>query len=146
MTKSRRTATKFYKESQLLKPVAKFAQQQGFSLQENELPFYEYRIDLYGFSAHKDSTIAVELKLTDWRRALEQALLYQLCSDYVYIAMPERSTGKVDTEELRNQGIGLISVLESGDCSCLLQATAHSEVRQFYRSTQIEFLKEFASA
>lgn len=146
MTKYRHIGTKFSKESQLLKPVAKFAQQQGFCLQEHELPFYEYRIDLYGFSAHSDSTIAVELKMTDWRRALEQALLYQLCSDYVYIAMPERSAGKVDTAELRSQGIGLISVLESGDCSCLLPATAHSEVRQFYRSTQIEFLKEFASA
>ena len=146
MTKYRHIGTKFSKESQLLKPVARFAQQQGFCLQERELPFYEYRIVLYGFSARSDSTIAVELKLTDWRRALEQALLYQLCSDYVYIAMPERSAGKVDKAELQSQGIGLISVLESGDCHCLLPATAHSEVRQFYRSTQIEFLKEFASA
>lgn len=146
MTKYRHIGTKFYKESQLLKPVARFAQQQGFCLQEHEVPFYEYRIDLYGFCAHNDATVAIELKLTDWRRALEQALLYQLCSDYVYIAMPERSAVKVDTEELRRQGIGLISVLESSDCACLLPATAHTEVRQFYRSTQIEFLKEFASA
>jgi hypothetical protein len=141
MTKYRRIGTRFSKEKQLLKPVAKFAQEQGFSLQEHELPFYEYRIDLYGFSAHHNSTVAFELKLTDWRRALEQALLYQLCSDYVYIAMPERSAGKVDVAELRSQGIGLISVLESGDCSCLLPAAAHAEVRQFYRSTQIEFMK-----
>ena len=141
MTKYQRIGTKFSKEKQLLKPVAKFAQEQGFCLQEHELPFYEYRIDLYGFSAHHNSTVAFELKLTDWRRALEQALLYQLCSDYVYIAMPERAAGKVDVAELRSQGIGLISVLESGDCSCLLPAAIHSEVRQFYRSTQIEFMK-----
>jgi hypothetical protein len=146
MTKYRHIGTRFSKEKQLLKPVAKFAQEQGFCLQEHELPFYEYRIDLYGFSAHQNSTVAFELKLTDWRRALEQALLYQVCSDYVYIAMPERSAGKVDVAKLRSQGIGLISVLESGDCSCLLPAVAHSEVRQFYRSTQIEFLKESASA
>ena len=146
MTKSRRIGTRFSKEKQLLKPVAKFAQEQGFCLQEHELPFYEYRIDLYGFSAHHNSTVAFELKLADWRRALEQALLYQLCSDYVYIAMPERSAGKVDVTELRSQGVGLISVLESGDCFCLLPATVHSEVRPFYRSTQIEFLKESASA
>jgi hypothetical protein len=146
MTKYRRIGTRFSKEKQLLKPVAKFAQEQGFCLQEHELPFYEYRIDLYGFSAHHNSTVAFELKLADWRRALEQALLYQLCSDYVYIAMPERSAGKVDISQLRTQGIGLISVRESGDCSCLLPAAEHSEVRQFYRSTQIEFLKEFASA
>ena len=146
MTKSRRIGIKFCKESQLLKPVAKFAQREGFCLQKHELPFYEYRIDLYGFCAHENSTIAVELKLTNWRRALEQAMLYQLCSDYVYIAMPERSVGRVDRAELMSEGIGLISVLESGDCSCLLRATEHTEVRQFYRSTQIEFLKEAASA
>src|SRR5262249_2244666 len=125
---------------------AKFAERQGFCLQENELPFYEYRIDLYGFSVHQNSTIAFELKLSNWRRALEQALLYQLCSDYVYIAMPERSAGKVDIAELKGQGIGLISVLDSGDCSCLLPAAVHSEVRQFYRASQIQFLKETASA
>ena len=124
MTKYRHTGTRFSKEKQLLKPVAKFAQEQGFCLQEHELPFYEYRIDLYGFSAHHNSTVAFELKLNDWRRALEQALLYQLCSDYVYIAMPERSAGRVDMAELKSQGIGLISVLESGDCSCLLPAAA----------------------
>jgi hypothetical protein len=146
MTKSRRIGTKFCKESQLLKPVAKFAQQQGFCLQIHELPFYEYRIDLYGFCADENSTVAIELKLTDWRRALHQAMLYQLCSDYVYIAMPECSVGRVDKAELQSQGIGLISVLESGDCSCLLPATEHSEVRQFYRTTQIEFLKDSASA
>ena len=146
MTKSQRIGTKFSKESQLLKPVAKFAKQQGFGLQKRELPFYEYRIDLYGFCADENATIAVELKLTDWRRALEQAVLYQLCSDYVYIAMPERFVGRVDTGKLESQGIGLIAVLDSGDCSCLLRATEHKEVRQFYRSTQIAFLKDLASA
>src|SRR6266700_4167207 len=116
MTKYRRIGTRFSKEKQLLKPVAKFAQEQGFCLQEHELPFYEYRIDLYGFSALRNSTVAFELKLANWRRALEQALLYQLCSDYVYIAMPERSAGKVDISQLRTQGIGLVSVRESGGC------------------------------
>ena len=53
-----------------------------------ELPFYEHRIDLYAYSVELDCTVAVELKLRKWRRALEQALLYQLCSDYVFIAVP----------------------------------------------------------
>jgi hypothetical protein len=146
MTKSHHTGIRFFKESQLLEPVAKFAKRRGFRLQVKELPFYEYRIDLYGFSAKDDVTIAIELKLTDWRRALEQAMLYQLCSDLVYIAMPESSARRVNQTELENNGIGLISVLKSGACACLLPATEHGEVRQFYRSTQIEFLKDAASA
>lgn len=146
MTKSRHTGIRFFKESQLLEPVAKFAKRQGFRLQFKEMPFYEYRIDLYGFSAKDDLTIAIELKLTDWKRALEQALLYQLCSDFVYIAMPECSASRVDKTELRNNRIGLISVAKSGECLCLLPAIKHGEIRQFYRSTQIEFLKDAASA
>jgi len=61
MIKSPHIETKFSKESQLLKPVAKFARRQGFRLQTVELPFYEYRIDLFGFSTQYDATVAVEL-------------------------------------------------------------------------------------
>jgi len=146
MIKSANTATKFSKESQLLQPVANFATRCGFRLQTAELPFYEYRIDLYGFSKRKDVTVAIELKLNDWRRALEQAMLYQLCSDLVYIALPEPSAKRVDLAELRKNGVGLLAVLNSGKCSCILPAAEHYEMRAFYRTTQIEYLKDTASA
>jgi hypothetical protein len=146
MNKSRITGTKFYKESQLLEPVARFAKRKGFCLQKVELPFYEYRIDLYAFSRKNNATVAIELKLNDWRRALKQSLLYQLCADLVYIAMPESSVKRVVRAELQRNGVGLIAVLESGGCSCVLQAKEHAEVRQFYRLSQIEYLKGVASA
>jgi hypothetical protein len=146
MIKSANIVTKFSRESQLLQPVANFATRKGFHLQTAELPFYEYRIDLYGFSQNENATIAIELKLSDWRRALEQAMLYQLCSDFVYIALPERSARRVDLAELRKNGIGLLAVFNSGSCSCLLAAAEHDEVRHFYRNTQIEYLKDTASA
>jgi len=146
MTKSQNTGTRFSRESQLLDPVARFAKLKGFCLQTAELPFYEYRIDLYGFSSERNVTIAVELKLADWRRALDQAMLYQLCSDLVYIAMPEKSAKKVNMTELRDNRVGLIAVLESGACSCVIKALEHDEVRECYRSAQIDFLKDNASA
>lgn len=146
MTKSANTVTKFSKESQLLRPVARFANQLGFQLQRAEVQFYEYRIDLYGFSKNDDITIAIELKLNDWRRALEQALLYQLCSDLVYIALPWQSAKRVDLAELRKNGIGLLAVFNSRTCSCIVPAAQHQEVRTFYRSIQIEYLKDTASA
>jgi hypothetical protein len=144
MTKFRNTVTKFSRESQLLEPVARFAKRKGFYLQSAELPFYEYRIDLYGFSHKRDATIAVELKLNDWRRALEQTMLYQLCADLVYIAMPERSAMRVDKAELESNGIGLIAVRDSGNCACVLLAKPHDEVRQVYRLSQINYLKGMA--
>jgi len=144
MRKSLSTVTKFSKESQLREPVARFAKGLGFSLQSIELPFYEYRIDLYGFSRKEDATIAVELKLNDWRRALLQTLLYQLCADWVYIAMPKHSVQRVDVSELESSGVGLIAVLNSGRCACVLPAKPHSEVRKTYRLSQINYLKETA--
>ena len=142
MIKSQNTATRFSRESDLLGPVAKFATNEGFRLQVSEMPFYEYSIDLYGFSTKQDSTVAVELKLLDWKRALRQAVLYQLCSDLVYIAMPEKSAQRVDVEELKRNGIGLIAVCNSGKCSYLLKASHHGEMRSYYRHMQIEYLKE----
>jgi hypothetical protein len=142
MTKSQNIAKKFCKESELLEPVAKFATREGFSLQVAELPFYEYSIDLYGFCRKQNSTIAIELKLSNWKRALRQAILYQLCSDFVYIAMPESSTKRVDLDALRENAIGLIAVRDSGRCDFVLPAGQHKEVRSFYRGLQIDYLKE----
>jgi hypothetical protein len=140
MIESVTTGTKFSRESQLLEPVARFAKRQGFRLQGMELPFYEYRIDLYGFSRRNNVTVAIELKLIEWRKALLQAMLYQLCADLVYIAMPEDAAKRTDHQELSRNGVGLIAVRNSGICSCLLPADRHTEVRHFYRRTQIEYL------
>ena len=146
MTRSRSTVTKFSKESQLLDPVARFAKRKGFHLQSVELPFYEYRIDLYGFSRKNNATVAIELKLNNWRRALQQTLLYQLCADLVYIAMPESSARRVDKSELESNGIGLIAVQDSGACTCMVLAKQHDEVHQPYRLSQINYLKGTACA
>jgi hypothetical protein len=141
MKKSRSIATKYSREADLLEPASRFARRRGFYLQQVELPFYEYRIDLYGFCHRRDSTVAIELKLSNWRRALVQALLYQLCSDLVYIAMPKRAALKVDQSLLTAEGVGLLAVNDSGSCLCVLAARSHAEVRQTYRISQINYLK-----
>jgi hypothetical protein len=146
MTTFLNTETRFCKESQLLKPVAAFTRRQGFQLQRFELPFYEYRIDLYGFSDKEDATVAIELKLNNWRRALLQAMLYQLCADFVYIAMPDRSARRADHAEIKKNHVGLISVHKLGRCSTLIPARKHGEVRNFYRQLQIEYLRGYRHA
>jgi len=138
--------TKFSRESQLLEPVARFAKRKGFGLQSVELPFYKYRIDLYGFSHKNDATVAIELKLKNWKRAVEQTMIYQLCADLVYIAMPEISARRVDKSELESNGIGLIGVRDSGTCTCVVLAKRHVEVHLPYRQLQIKYLKETVSA
>jgi hypothetical protein len=97
------------REALMLPAVRKYFKQR-YEQHTTELPFYEHRIDLYGYSAQTDCTVAVELKLKNWRRAVEQALVYQLCSDYVFIAVPAATAKRVDLDELRTHGIGLLAV------------------------------------
>ncbi len=128
------------REAQLLDPVAKYARKKGFSVQVPELPFFEYRIDLFGLSKPTGDTIAVELKIKNWRRALQQALIYQLCSDFVFIALPEGKASLVNTAELAKHGIGLIVVTWDLRCRTELAAVRSSEVRDHYRQEFAEFL------
>ena len=128
-------------ESSLLKPLATYARNRGFNCQRSEVPFYEYRIDFFGFSPREDLTFAVELKLTKWRRALEQSLIYQLCADLVYIALPEATALRVEIGLLGEHGIGLLSVSDSGRCKEVLRAARSDVVRCHYREEYIDILK-----
>jgi hypothetical protein len=132
--------TSIKREHDLLAPVSGFARRRGFRFQHTELPFFEYRIDLYGFSRPTGETIAIELKMTDWKRALYQSLIYQLCSDYVYIAVPLMNAGRVELSALKAHGIGLIVVDESLRCRIDLEATKSAEVREYYREPYMELL------
>lgn len=134
----------FNKESLLLKPVAAYFRRKSFRWQQEELPFYEHRVDLYGFSKVSEQTVAIELKLYKWKRAFEQAILYQLCADYVYIAMPVNSIRRVDTELLKTHGIGLLAVGNSGRCRQILCSEQSTVVRDNYKGIYVNMLQNGA--
>lgn len=129
----------FERESMLVEPVTKYVVRRGFTRLEAELQFYECRMDLYGFSENLGLTIAIELKLLKWRRAIKQALLYQLCADLVYIALPSDAARRVDLSQLEKSGVGLISVT-SGRCWEILPPVASLLVRPHYRDFYLGFL------
>jgi len=130
------------KETDLFRPISGHIRRKTFRRQEPELQFYDYSIDLYGYSSQKDLTIAVELKLYRWKRALEQALIYRLCSDLVYIAMPGGIAKRIDQELLCECGIGLFAVSDSGRCYEIIPAEQSSIVRQLYRNDHIQMLEK----
>ena len=105
------------------------------------MQFYEYSIDLYGFSRVHDLTIAVELKLFKWKRAFEQAILYQLCADLVYIAVPVATATRVDVSLLREHGIGLLAVGTKDRCCQVLQAVRSAVLRRSYRDDFVAFVR-----
>ena len=67
----------YLRESSLEGPVIRHLQQLSFHTLLREAPFYDHRIDLLAFSAAEGTSVGIELKLSKWRRALEQALVYQ---------------------------------------------------------------------
>ncbi len=129
------------KESSLLEPIANYIRRKGFRLQASELPFYERSVDVYGFSKTKNKTIAIELKLHKWKKAIEQAILYQLCADEAYIAMPKKFVGRVNLDLLTKYGVGLISVSEAGRCRKMVEAKQSSVLRIGYKNNHIDYLQ-----
>jgi hypothetical protein len=130
----------FESEWMLAEPVTRYIARRGFTRVEAELQFYDSRMDLYGFSRKLGLTLAVELKLSKWRRAIKQALRYQLCADLVYVAVPSETVGLVDLEQLRITGIGLISVTKQR-CREILSPVASRYVRPHYRQHYLRHLE-----
>lgn len=125
----------------LSRPVAAYFRRKGFRWQVPEMQFYERRIDLYAFSQVYDLTLAVELKLHRWRYALKQALLYQLCSDLVYIALPAARVKSVHRAMLAEHGVGLVSVDANMRCHQVVPARASNVMRPRYRRKYIRLVK-----
>ena len=127
-------------ESALTSPVLGYTHRKSFRWQTTELKFYDYKIDIYCFSKINYETIAIELKLDRWQRAFEQALFYQLCADYSYIAVPSTTIPKIDIDLLNSHGVGLIAVYESGRCRQILNAYKSEVLRNHYREYYIDFM------
>jgi hypothetical protein len=127
-------------EKDMLPFVQRFLRNRGYRIQATELPFYEYRIDLFGYSRSADRCLAVEMKLTKWQRALQQALIYQMCSELVSIVLPSATVARTDIDALERCAVGLISVYPSGRCLEVLQPRLSSELRMHYRDAYIRQL------
>ena len=75
-----------------------------------EVPHYEKRIDVVAVERHTGEVRAIEVKVSDWPRALSQAIVNQAAADRSYIALHSETAHRVSWEELERTGIGLISI------------------------------------
>ncbi len=126
--------TKFRLESELIDPVSVYLRRRGFGAIGNEVPFYDYRIDLYGYSAKSSLSLALELKLTNWRKAFQQTLIYQLTADWVFAAFPVYTLNEKIIDTFRDIGVGLIAVDVRGTCRQVLRPQLSPNVRDWYRT------------
>ncbi|HMA83361.1 MAG TPA: hypothetical protein VKP59_03940 [Candidatus Thermoplasmatota archaeon] len=119
----------FNYEHELIHPV------HNYFASAAEMIFYEVpigfcRADMIVFQKDKTS-IAIELKLADWKKALIQAQNYQLATDFVYLAFPFSKCELVlkrAKNKLQQKGIGLLSVNEVTKQVTLLVAAKKSTV------------------
>ncbi len=95
------------KEKLLYKPIIDNFKDDYKCFQEVRL--YNRIIDLLLIGRSNDSPrIAMEFKLKDWKKALQQATSYQLVADYVYIVMYQKNEKLINNDLIRKNGIGLI--------------------------------------
>lgn len=128
----------FKKEEQLCEPIKKFLKKKKFYQLYPEIDFYKHRIDILGYSKITGETVAVELKLKKWKKALQQALVYQLCSDYVYIAMPKASLHQSAISKIESFGIGIVAIHSSKRCETISKPSKSHLVKDRYRYKFIE--------
>lgn len=95
------------KERLLYKPIIENFKNDYECLQEVRL--YNRIIDLLLIGKSDDCPkIAMEFKLKDWKKALQQAISYQLVADYVYIVMYQKNEKYINNDLIKKNGIGLI--------------------------------------
>lgn len=102
----------FYREFELTKPVSDYFINQGFKIFK-EVKIGYCRADLVAF---KDNTAtAIELKLSNRKKAILQAKNYQFGVDYVCLAFPLMKSYSILRKSehiLKKEGIGLLTVNE----------------------------------
>lgn len=74
-----------------------------------EVRFFGRSIDVV-FQSPDGELIAVELKVHNWRRAIQQAMVHPLYADRTYIAVWHGVLHRIDQDLLNDLEIGLISL------------------------------------
>ena len=80
-----------------------------YKVHAEEVPFEGRVIDLV-FLASNGVISTVEAKLRDWRRALLQATINRLASDFSYVAVPSNHSSAIDLRLFAQRGVGLLIV------------------------------------
>ena len=100
-----------FSEADMLRPVLRLFPKKRY-LRFVEVPTGRKRIDLVCSPKNEGATVAVELKISDWRQALWQASIDLQVADKAYIAIWHEFAPRAErnSELLGEYGVGLISV------------------------------------
>lgn len=94
-------------EIEMVNKAVEYFENQGF-LVTTEVPFLHRSIDLV--YKYENKLVSIEFKLSDWKRAIEQAKSHLYGSNEVYICIPKpkRGLSPMLKKEIKNSSIGLM--------------------------------------
>jgi hypothetical protein len=107
-------------------PVKAWLSREG-AIPVDEMPVCGKIPDVVGMKSGRIH-IAVEMKLSNWRRALYQATLYTLFADRCYVAMPSTKEMLLtrNFENFRKWGVGVLIVKSDDEVYELNPVSAHA--------------------
>jgi len=92
--------------------VEKFMLEQNFDV-FRQVPLITRRIDLLCVSRESKDIVAIEVKVKNWKKAFQQAVIYRLCADEVYVALWHKYAHRANLDLFESCGIGLLKVNNS---------------------------------
>ncbi len=75
-----------------------------------EVPVFSRSVDLVKYDKNNKTMTAIEFKIHDWKKAIQQAIDVSMCFDYIAICIPKPKTLKCIksiVEECKKFGIGI---------------------------------------
>jgi len=126
-------------EKNLRKPVRQFFESKNYTVFD-EVKLFQRGIDI--IAKRRSTIIAVELKMRNWRRAVQQACLDLRVSDYAFIALPETIWSRIDWRiyyEAYNHGLGLLSV--DGEASQIMRPDRSKRIQPSLRRNFLKKLR-----
>lgn len=111
-------------EKNMVKKVYDYFETRGYQT-FIEVPILRKTIDLLAFN--KKNSVAVELKVKDWYRALQQVLTHQILVDYAYVAIWHEYLHRINVERFKQLGVGIINV---GESAIIILNAKKSEIKE----------------
>ena len=121
-------------EKDLYPPIVKFLNEKGYEC-HYEVKLLTRSIDLIALKRRK--IIAIELKVRNWQKALQQAITCRLCAQETYLAIAAKYSHRVDKELLHEYGIGLITS-NGKDMEILLKAEKSPIIHKSVRNNILQ--------
>lgn len=92
-----------------------------------EVPIFSKRID-YVCITKNGEIVAIEAKVRNWQRALQQAIYYRICAHRIFVAIWHEFSHRINQNLFNEFGIGLLEV--------------NGEVRELLKPKKSEYMQK----